>query len=124
MKKIPFILSAILIGCSSSYAGDAPKNRDAGGVTLNIGGEIMLEGIAIEGRCINQANPADVFANELTDTNAGTITADLESLGFATGSTLTDDATYTFEPSPCGANDVHETFPKFEFSKELSLIHI
>lgn len=120
MKKIPLILSALLIGSTPSYAGDAPKNLDAGGVTFNIGGKIMLEGIAIEGRCINQANAADVFANELTDTDAGTITADLVTLGFAAGSTLTDDPSYTFKPSPCGANDVHETFPKFEFSKELT----
>ena len=118
MNKIPFLFSII---CLSTFAnaGDAPIDKGASGISLNIGGEVMVEAIAIEGRCQTQAAPADLFANELTDTNAGTITADLESIGFATGSSLTGEATYTFEPSLCGVN-VDEKFPQFEFSKELT----
>ena len=118
MKKIPVILSTILLSTLAN-AGDAPKDVETSGISLNVGGEVMVEAIAIEGRCQTQATAADVFANELTDTNAGTITADLESIGFATGSSLTDDATYTFEPSLCGVN-VDEKFPQFVFSKELT----
>ena len=88
MRKIPVIFSTILLS-TFAHAGDAPTDIETSGISLNVGGEVMVEAIAIEGRCQSQASPADVFANELTDTNAGTITTDLESIGFATGSSLT-----------------------------------
>ena len=88
MRKIPVIFSTILLS-TFAHAGDAPTDIESNGISLNVGGEVMVEAIAIEGRCQTQASPADVFANELTDTNAGTITTDLESIGFAAGSTLT-----------------------------------
>ena len=65
MKKIPVILSTILLSTLAN-AGDAPKDVETSGISLNVGGEVMVEAIAIEGRCQTQAAAADVFANELT----------------------------------------------------------
>ena len=78
-------------------AADAPVDSIPP-VSFNIGGEVVLEGLQIS-KCEDQASAADVFANELDDTDDASITADLVTLGFASGTLLTDDASYTFDVS-------------------------
>ena len=87
MRKIPVIFSTILLS-NLAYAGDAPTDIVSSGISLNIGGHVMAEGIAINGKCLNEASPADVFSNELNTTNQTSINNDLETLGFAAGSSI------------------------------------
>ena len=50
MRKIPFIFSTILLS-TFAHAGDAPTDIESNGISLNVGGEVMVEAIAIEWRC-------------------------------------------------------------------------
>ena len=120
MKKLPIIAIA-LMSSSYSLAGDAPSSNIGNPISMNISGEVYLEGIAIDGKCLNEASAADLFANELDDTNAGTITANLETIGFATGSSIDDVASMGFAQNYCGSDNVNETVPHFEFGKELTI---
>ena len=87
MRKIPFIFSTMLLS-TFAHAGDAPNDIVSSGISLNIGGQVMAEGIAINGKCLNEASPADVFSNELNTTNQTSINTDLETRGFAAGSSI------------------------------------
>ena len=62
MRKIPFIFSTMLLS-TFAHAGDAPNDIVSSGISLNIGGQVMAEGIAINGKCLNEASPAAVFSN-------------------------------------------------------------
>jgi hypothetical protein len=63
----------------------------------------------------------DVFAEELNDTNASSITSDLETLGFATGSTLGYENSMTFDLdtrySQCDTATGREKIFNFEFTE-------
>jgi hypothetical protein len=117
MKKL-FIILSLMIFSGLANAADAPVDSIPP-VSFNIGGEVVLEGLQIS-KCEDQASAADVFANELDDTDDASITADLVTLGFASGTLLTDDASYTFDVSPCGADNLNETFPHFSTKKKLT----
>ena len=119
MKRTLIIPSFLLLS-SIANAADAPdKSKES--IKFNIGGEVVLEGVAQIGKCQDQAAAADVFANELNDTDAASIKADLVTLGFASDTTaLTDESTLTFDASPCGANNTQETFPYFEKKKKIT----
>lgn len=119
MRKIPVIFSIMLMS-TLAHAGDAPTDIESNGVSLNIGGEVVVEGVIIADRCEVEANPADVFSNELNTTNQTSINADLESLGFAAGSSIGDVAQMGMSQGYCdfvggGAPDN----PHFVIGKEL-----
>ena len=118
MKKIPLICSTILLSTFAN-AGDAPVGIETNGLSLNIGGQVVLEGISINGKCLDEADPADVFSNELNTTNQTSINNDLETLGFAAGSSIGDVAQMGMAQSFCGNAGVSEKSPHFEFEKEL-----
>ena len=48
MRKIPVIFSTILLS-TYAHAGDAPTDIESNGISLNVGGEVMVEAIAING---------------------------------------------------------------------------
>ncbi len=118
MKKIPLICSTILLSTFAN-AGDAPVGVETNGLSLNIGGQVVLEGISINGKCLDEADPADVFSNELNTTNQTSINNDLETLGFAAGSSIGDVAQMGMAQSFCRNAGVSEKSPHFEFEKEL-----
>jgi hypothetical protein len=120
MKKLSIIAIALMLS-SFSFAGDAPSSNIGNPISMNISGEVYLEGIAIDGKCLNEASAADLFANELDDTDANSITADLETIGFATNASIDDVATMGFAQNYCGSDNVNETVPHFEFGKELTI---
>ena len=118
MRKIPVIFSTILLS-TFAYAGDAPTDIESSGISLNIGGQVMAEGIAINGKCLNEASPADVFSNELNTTNQTSINTDLQTLGFAAGSSIGDVAQMGMAQNFCRNDNVEAKVPHFEFEKEL-----
>ena len=70
MKKIPLICSTILLSTFAN-AGDAPVGIETDGLSLNIGGQVVLEGISINGKCLDEADPADVRAGGDADGRGG-----------------------------------------------------
>ena len=46
MRKIPLICSTLLLSTFAN-AGDAPTDAETTGVSLNVGGQVVLEGISI-----------------------------------------------------------------------------
>ena len=83
MRKIPVIFSTILL---STFAMLVMRQQilKQTGVSLNVGGEVMVEATSINNLCgTPEADPADIFSNELNTTNQTSINTDLETLGFA-----------------------------------------
>ena len=64
MRKISVIFSTLLLS-TSVYAGDAPTDAVPTGVSLNVGGEVMVEATSINNLCgTPEADPVDIFSNE------------------------------------------------------------
>tara|TARA_Y100000590_G_scaffold452259_1_gene595023 strand:- start:8504 stop:9820 length:1317 start_codon:yes stop_codon:yes gene_type:complete len=122
MNKLSTISIALVLSglAGISYAADAPLDKSSP-IDLNIGGEVALTGLVIDGKCKDEASTADVFANELDDTDANSITADLVTLGFASGSTLGDPGVVGMAQNPCVDDGVNEKSPSFVYSKELNI---
>ena len=94
MKKFSLYLASIFI-CGTALAGNAPENTESS--PFSFGGNAIMDGFYTGSVCYENASPMDVFAEELNETNASSITSDLETLGFATGSTLGYENSMTFD---------------------------
>lgn len=119
MRKISVIFSTLLLS-TSVYAGDAPTDAVPTGVSLNVGGEVMVEATSINNLCgTPEADPVDIFSNELNTTNQTSINTDLETLGFASGSSIGDVAQMGMAQSYCPMEGLNTDTPHFVFEKEL-----
>ena len=118
MKKTSLYLASIFI-CGTALAGNAPENTES--KSFSFGGNVIMDGFYTGSVCYENASPMDVFAEELNETNASSITSDLETLGFATGSTLGYENSMTFDLdtrySQCDTATGREKIFNFEFTE-------
>jgi hypothetical protein len=124
MKKF-LTLPLFILASTSVFAGDAPNDQSVGSFENFF--NLKVEGSIISGNCETQAAAMDVFSHELP----GDPDADIVTIGFPDGSTITDDSetNFTFDEDPCNGEtqgfnvDMDEVFfgTKTDISDSLSL---
>ena len=74
MKKTSLYLACVFI-CGTALAGNAPENTESN--SFSFGGNAIMNGFYTGSVCYENASPMDMFAEELNDNNASSISSDL-----------------------------------------------